>query len=108
MGRPTVSICVRCDDGRAGDGEALFKRVKKLRKHLGLKETFALDGARCLGHCGSGCVLAFEGKQRSTYTRTQVHAERDAEAVVEAALAYAALAPGEELPERRLPGQAGD
>lgn len=108
MGRPTVSICVRCDDGRAGDGAALFKRVKKLRKRLGLKEAFAVDEVRCLGHCGNGCVLSFEGKKRSTYTRTQVDAERDVEAVVQAALAYGALAPGEELPERRLPGQSGD
>lgn len=108
MGRPTVSICVRCDDGRAGDGAALFKRVKKLRKQRGLKEHFAVDEVRCLGLCGAGCVVQFEGKKRSTYLRAQVHAEREPEAVVEAALAYAALEPGEELPERRLPGQAGD
>jgi predicted metal-binding protein len=99
---------VRCEDGRAGDGAALFKRVKKLRKQRGLKEHFALEDSGCLGACGAGCVVQFEGKKRSTYLRAQVHAEREAEAVVEAALAYAALEPGGELPERRLPGQAGD
>ena len=44
------------------------------------------------------------GKKRSTYVRTQVHAIHEAKAVVLAARAYAELEPGEELPERRLPG----
>ncbi len=54
--------------------------------------------------CRSPCNVMFEGKKRSTYVRTQVHAQHEAEAVVLAARAYAALEPGEELPERRLHG----
>ena len=50
----------------------------------------------------------FEGKKRSTYTRTEVHAVKEVEAVVEAARAYALLEPGEELPERLLPGVSAD
>jgi predicted metal-binding protein len=108
MSRPTVSICVHCDDGAAGDGEALYERVRKLRKRLGLKPVFRVEPARCLGLCGAGCNVVFEGKKRSTYTRTQVHAEREVDVLVEAACAYAALEPGAELSERQLPGLAAD
>lgn len=107
MGRPTVSICTRCDDDtKSGDGERLFERVKKLRKELALKDVFDLEEARCLGLCGSPCNVLFEGKKRSTYLRTQVHGKKEVEAVVRAACAYAALEPGQELPERLWPGVA--
>ncbi|MFZ5438493.1 MAG: DUF1636 family protein [Myxococcota bacterium] len=111
MSRPLVTICRRCedDDGReAGDGERLFEAVKKLRKELDLKDVFELEGVKCLGSCRSPCNVVFEGSKRSTYTRTQVHAVLEAEAVVRAARAYAALGPGEELSERKLPGLSAD
>ena len=104
MKPPLISICRRCEEGEAGDGEALYQRVKSLRKKLGLKEVFELEGVKCLGLCRSPCNVQFEGSKRSTYLRTQVHAVLEAEAVVQAARAYAALEPGEELSERKLPG----
>ena len=107
MSRPLVSICRRCEDDDerdAGNGERLYGQVKALRKKLGLKDVFELEGVRCLGLCRSPCNVQFEGPRRSTYLRTQVHAVLEAEAVVQAARAYAALKPGEELSERRLPG----
>ena len=104
---PLISICRRCEDddeSEAGNGELLYQEVKALRKKLGLKEVFDVEGVRCLGMCRSPCNVMFEGKKRSTYVRTQVHAVHEAEVVVQAARAYADLEPGEELPERRLPG----
>ena len=85
-------------------GEQLYQEVKALRKALGLKDVFELEGVRCLGLCRSPCNVMFEGKKRSTYVRTEVHPTQEAAAVVQAARAYAALQPGEELSERRLPG----
>jgi predicted metal-binding protein len=104
---PLVSICRRCedDDGRdAGNGELLYRQVKSLRKKLGLKDVFELEGVHCLGLCDSPCNVMFEGPKRSSYLRTRVHAILEADAVVQAARAYAALEPGAELSERRLPG----
>lgn len=113
MARPVLTICRRCEpDDADGDdalsGEALFQRVKALRKARGLKAVFKLEGVKCLSLWRWGCNAMLEGKKRSTYTRSELHAERDAEALVEAACAYAKLAPGQELPERRLPGVSGD
>jgi predicted metal-binding protein len=111
MNRPVVSICRRCEDEDerdAGNGELLFESVKALRKQLGLKELFDLESVKCLGLCRSPCNVMFEGDKRSTYTRTQVHAKLEPMAVVQAARAYAALAPGEELSERKLPGLSAD
>jgi predicted metal-binding protein len=105
MSRPTVTICTRCDEGKSGDGDRLYERIRKLRKELDLKEVFELDEVQCLGLCDSPCNVMFEGKKRSTYVRTNLHAKRDAEAVVKAACAYAELEPGQELPERLLPGE---
>ena len=104
---PLISICRRCEDddeSEAGNGERLYQEVKALRKKLGLKEVFDVEGVKCLGMCRSPCNVMFEGKKRSTYVRTQVHAIEEAAAVVLAARAYAALEPGEELSERTLPG----
>jgi predicted metal-binding protein len=112
MGRPTVTICRRCEpdevESDAQTGEALFQAVKALRKARGLKPLFKVEGIKCLGLCRQACNVVFEGKKRSTYTRSEVSAVRDVEAVVAAAVAYAKLAPGEELPERRLPGVSAD
>jgi len=113
MARPVLSICRRCEpddgDGEASrSGEALFQRVKALRKAGGLKGVFKLEGVKCLSLCRWGCNAMLEGKKRSTYTRSELHAERDAQALVTAACAYAELQPGQELPERRLPGVSGD
>lgn len=107
MKPPLISICRRCEDDderEACDGEALYQAVKALRKKLGLKGVFELEGVKCLGLCRSPCNVMFEGSKRSTYLRTQVHAVLEAETVVQAARAYAALEPGEELSERKLPG----
>jgi predicted metal-binding protein len=107
----TVSICRRCEDEDerdSGNGELLHEKVKELRKALGLKDVFDLEAVKCLGMCRSPCNVVFEGPKRSTYTRTGVHATLEAEAVVQAARAYAALKPGEELSERRLPGLSAD
>ena len=108
---PLVSICTRCEDeheSEAGRGERLYDEVKALRKKLGLKDVFDLEDSKCLGLCDSPCNVVFEGKKRSTYTRTKVHAVLEAEAVVRAAKAYADLEPGEELTERQLPGLSAD
>ena len=102
---PLISICRRCeDDDEREVGELLYQQVKALRKQLDLKDVFELDGVKCLGLCRSPCNVLFEGKKRSSYLRTQVHPTLEADAVVQAARAYAALEPGEELSERRLPG----
>ncbi len=108
MGKPLVSICVRCDEGKGAEGEKLYERVKKLRKRLGLKALFDVEDVRCLSLCDAPCNVLFEGKKRSTYTRTEVHSGKDALTVVQAATAYALLEPGEELPERLLPGVSAD
>lgn len=102
MSRPVLTICTRCDRG-----DELFERVKRLRKERELREVFKLDDARCLGVC-EPCVVQLEGKKRSTYLRSRIHPKHDAERVVDAARAYAALLPGEELRERELPGEHED
>jgi predicted metal-binding protein len=111
MSLPLVSICRRCEDEDerdAGNGELLYESVKALRKKLGLKDVFDLEAVKCLGLCRSPCNVMFEGPKRSTYTRTQVHATLEPMAVIQAARAYAALSPGEELSERKLPGLSAD
>lgn len=109
MSRPTLLICRRCEgDDESSSGERLYERVKALRKARELKEHFAVEGVKCLGLCDQPCAVQLEGKKRSTYVRARVHALREVELLVDAALAYAALEPGEELPERRLPGISGD
>jgi predicted metal-binding protein len=102
VARPVLTICTRCDRG-----DELFERVKRLRKERALREEFKLDEVRCLGVC-EPCVIQLEGKKRSTYLRSRVHAKHDAERVLDAARAYAALAPGEELRDRELPGDHED
>ena len=102
VSRPTLTICTKCDRG-----DELYERVRALRKERGLKETFKVDDVRCLGIC-EAVVIQLEGKKRSTYLRSHVHAKRDVERVVDAAVHYAALSPGEELPERDLPGEHED
>lgn len=111
MRRPTLTICRRCEPDDGDDeatGDALFRRVKALRKARGLKPLFKLEGTRCLHLCRWACNITFEGKRRSTYTRSELAGAVDAEAVVAAAIAYAQLEPGEELSERQLPGTSAD
>ncbi len=96
--RPTLYICTRCDGG-----DRLFDDVRACRKARGLKEVFKVDDVSCLKCCDDAIAIEFSGKKRSTYTRINVR-KKDAEHVVDAAVAYAALAPGEELRERDLPG----
>lgn len=109
MARPVLTICRSCepDDAEGDDarsGEALYQRVKALRKARGLKPVFKLEGTKCLKLCRWACSAMLEGKKRSSYVRCELDAERDAEPLVDAAVGYAALEPGQELPERRLPG----
>jgi predicted metal-binding protein len=113
MARPVLTICRRCEPdrdqlGEGATGEALFQAVKALRRARGLKAVFKVKGTKCLQLCRWGLNAELEGKRRSTYTRSELDARRDAEALVDAACAYAALEPGEELPERRLPGVSAD
>jgi predicted metal-binding protein len=96
--RPTLYICTRCDGG-----ERLYDDVRACRKARGLKEVFKVDDVSCLKCCDDAIAIEFSGKKRSTYTRVNVR-KKDAEHVVDAAVAYAGLRPGEELRERDLPG----
>jgi len=102
VSRPLLLICTRCEDG-----DDLYERVKKVRKARALKEVFKVDEVRCLDLCDSPCTMQLEGKKRSTIARVGL-SKQDAEKIVDVACAYAALAPGEELPERSLPGQHAD
>ena len=111
MSRPTLLICRRCvnndvddDDADRQTGENLYQNVKALRRQLEFKKVFAVEGVKCLSLCDTPCNVQFEGKKRSTYTRSELDAARDVDQLVKAAVAYAALEPGEELPERLLPG----
>jgi predicted metal-binding protein len=54
------------------------------------------------------CNVVLEGKKRSTYSRSNLDGSNDAEPLVAAAVAYAQLEPGLELPERKLPGTSAD
>lgn len=109
MSRPTLFICRRCEtDSDDEAGETLYQAVKALRRERGLKPVFAVEGVKCLKLCDAGCAVELEGKKRSTYSRVHVDPSRDVAAVVDAAVAYAALEPGQELPERRLPGESAD
>jgi predicted metal-binding protein len=102
LARPVLTICTRCERG-----DELFERVKRVRKERDLRDVFKVDDVRCLGVC-EPCVIQLEGKKRSTYLRSRVHAKHDAERVVDAACAYAALAPGQELRDREMPGEHED
>lgn len=101
MPRPTLTICTGCDGG-----EALYERVRKLRKARDLKDVFKVDETRCLNLCSWPCNAQLEGKKRSTYVRSELDPKRDVEGLVQAACDYAALAPGQELSERQLPGSS--
>ena len=105
MSRVVLSICERCEQSPSSTGEHLYEAVRRLRRERGLKEVFKVEAVRCLKCCDQPCALELSGKKRSTYTRVDVDAD-DAVAVVDAAVLYAALAPGEELSERQLPGES--
>lgn len=111
MSRPLLRICTRCSaqraeqkDKAACDGQGLLEQVKALRKQRDLKKVFKVEEVRCLKECRTPCVVELVGIKRSTYLRIAIHARHDAEAVVNAAVLYAQLAPGRELPESALPG----
>lgn len=116
MGRVRLAICTSCrprkrwagGDPDAHLGAELHDAVKALRKARGLKEVFAVDEVDCLKNCDAPCAVEFSGRKRSTYTRVCVNSVTDVAALVDAAVAYAALEPGRELPERLLPGEAED
>lgn len=99
MSRPTLTICTRCDEG-----DRLYERVRAARKARDLKEVFKVEEVRCLRCCRSSIACELAGKKRSTYTRVELRPD-DADALVDAMVAYAALPPGAELPERVLPGE---
>lgn len=102
MSRPILFICRGCEGG-----DFLYKRVKALRKAQGLKPVFRLEGVHCLDGCDTPCTAKLKGKKRSTYTRVGLRVG-SASALVDAAKGYAALNPGDELPERALPGESAD
>jgi predicted metal-binding protein len=102
VSRPHLLICTRCERG-----DELYARVKKARRERGLKEAFKVEEVRCLDLCDNPCTFQLEGKKRSTIVRVGL-LPKDSDAVVDVAAAFAALAPGEELPERALPGEHAD
>jgi predicted metal-binding protein len=108
--RPTVFICRRCEldatahDGDELSGQTLYDNVKALRKQLQLQELFSVEQVKCLGLCDTPCAVEFSGKKKSTYLRGNVHPTREAQLLVQAAVSYAQLPLGAELPERKLPG----
>ena len=99
-----LSICERCEQSKSSTGESLLEAVKDLRRARELKEVFKVEAVRCLKCCDSPCAVELSGKKRSTYTRVHLGVD-DVAVLVDAAVRYAALAPGEELPERILPGE---
>jgi predicted metal-binding protein len=104
MGRVVLSICERCEHSRSSSGQRLFDTVKQQRRERALKELFKVELVSCLKCCDRPCAIEFSGKKRSTYTRVEVRIS-DATQVVDAAVLYANLQPGEELSERVLPGE---
>jgi predicted metal-binding protein len=115
MGRVVLTICRSCkprrkwagEDPASATGDVLYRAVKAVRKARGLKETFAVEEARCLDQCKAACAIELSGKKRPTYVRCNVDAVADASRVVEAAVAYAHLGPDERLDESALPGHRG-
>lgn len=113
MSRPVLSICVRCRphdrDRTAGPahGDELAEKVRSLRRQLKLKEVFKVEEVNCLSLCDTPCAVQLEGKKHPTMARIGVRND-DAERLVHAMRAYAVLAPGQELPERMLPGEHAD
>ena len=105
MSRVLLTICERCEQTRSSTGEALYEAVRRLRRERGLKPLFKVQQTHCLKCCDQPCALELSGNKRSTYTRVDVTIN-DAAAVVDAAVLYAALKPGEELSERQLPGDS--
>ena len=102
-------ICRSCErSGDAWSGEVLYQAVKSLRKERNLKDVFELEGVSCLSLCDTPCNVQLEGRKRSTVTRSEVNALVEPDLLVDAAVAYARLEPGEELPERKLPGVFAD
>jgi predicted metal-binding protein len=101
VSRPTLFVCRRCDGG-----ETLYAEVKRLRREQSLKPLFKVEFVKCLKGCDTPCTIKLKGPKRSTYTRVDVRVS-DAGDVVRTCVSYAELAPGEELPERRLPGEEG-
>lgn len=113
VSRPVLSICVRCRTrgrgvgGTSARGDELADAVRALRKQRALKNLFKVDELDCLSLCDTPCAAQLEGRKRSTITRVGLRPS-DAERLVEAACAYAALEPGQDLPERLLPGEHAD
>jgi len=105
MSRVVLSICERCEQSRSSTGESLVDAVKAVRRERELKEVFKVESVRCLKCCDRPCAIELSGKRRSTYTRVDVVID-DVAFIVDAAVRYAALAPGEEIPERLLPGES--
>lgn len=105
MSRVVLSICERCEQSRSSSGESLCEAVKAVRRERELKEVFKVEAVRCLKCCDRPCAIEFSGKKRSTYTRVDVTID-DVALIVDAAVRYAGLAPGEEIPERLLPGES--
>ncbi len=107
MSRPILFVCLKCERKR-GDGQSLHDAVRALRREQDLKPVFKVEGVKCLDWCDTPCVIKLKGPKRSTYTRVRLSGGEDAPAVVRAAVAYAQLEPGQELPERALPGDSAD
>ncbi len=115
MKRVTLTICRSCrprkkwsgEDPASATGEVLWRSVKAVRRARELKELFAVESSDCLGQCRSACALELSGKKRPTYLRCAVDALTEVSRVVDAAVAYAGLEPGDRLDEWTLPGEKG-
>ncbi len=63
----TIQVCIRCNftkteeerEGQRG-GAQLYERLMKKFEKWPLKDEFAVEQTRCMGACGSACVVAFQ------------------------------------------------
>ena len=87
--RPTLSVCLRCRDGRERNDEdrggARFARAVGAAfaaRHAMLHEV-ALRGVRCMSQCKRPCTVALSAPDRFTYLFGDLDPHRDAHAVVD-------------------------
>jgi len=62
----TIQVCIRCNftktaeekEGKRGGAQLYDNLLKKIEK-WSLKDEFAVEPTRCMGACGTACVVAF-------------------------------------------------
>lgn len=63
----TIQVCIRCNftktaeekDGKRGGAE-LYERLMKKFAAWPLRDRFTVEQTRCMGACGTACVVAFQ------------------------------------------------